>query len=181
MRTERQAHGFIFEEYVEKHYGVNREGKTYTDKWDGELNGKPVSIKHIKKGNAVDLGDIFRQASINEDFYMIIDFYSESDDEIYVLDIPAEEWKKYFPTVPFEEKFRSALSSVTNNREDDMKWKTLMNECKNFWKQNCPNIIRPNGKRDHQTQKRWQCSICNSLFYKEFIPKYQIEMEEIDG
>ena len=43
----------------------------------------------------------------------------------------AKEWRKYFPIVPFEEKFRSALNSVTNNKEDDVKWKILMNECKN--------------------------------------------------
>lgn len=182
-RTERQAHGFIFEDYVEKEYGVNRENKTYTDKWDGEWRGYPVSIKHIKKGNAVDLGDIFRQASINQDFFMFVDFYetptvSDSDD-IHILFIPAEKWQEYFmPLDKFENKFRNALTSVTNNKVDDQKWTQLRTECVNYWKENTNKIITPNGKRDHKSQKRWQCSINKTNFFNEIIPNYEITKEE---
>lgn len=182
-RTERQAHGFLFEEYVESVYGIDRSNKTYTDKWDGEWKGFPVSIKHIKKGNAIDLGDIFRQASINEDFFMFIDFYEtqtvSETDEIHILFIPAESWQNYFmPIEKFELKFKNALSSVSNNREDDQKWTELRKDCVKFWKDNTSGFITPNGKRDHRSQKRWQCSINKTNFFKEFLPKYEITEEE---
>ena len=182
-RTERQAHGFLFEEYVESIYGIDRSNKTYTDKWDGEWRGFPVSIKHIKKGNAIDLGDIFRQASINEDFFMFIDFYEtqtvSETDEIHILFIPAKSWQNYFmPIEKFELKFRNALSSISNNREDDQKWTELRKDCVKFWKDNTSGFITPNGKRDHRSQKRWQCSINKTNFFKEFLPKYEITEEE---
>ena len=66
---ERQWHGFKFENYVKEKYGINL-STNYTDKWDGEWNNYPVSIKHIKKGGAVDLGDVFRQASVSKDLYL---------------------------------------------------------------------------------------------------------------
>ena len=182
-RGERQGHGFLFEDYVETAYGVNREGKSYTDKWDGEWRGYPVSIKHIKKGNAVDLGDIFRQASITEDFFMFVDFYEtetvSNSDEIHILFIPAADWRKYFlPLDKFETKFREALNSVTNDRADDNKWTKLRSDCVAYWKNNTPGLITPNGKRDHRSQKRWQCSINKTNFFKEFVPKYKITEEE---
>lgn len=179
--AERQWHGFKFEEYIEKVYGVNREGKTYTDKWDGELNGHPVSIKHIKKGNAVDLADLFRQASIKEDFYLFVDFYEtltvSDSDEIHILYIPGEKWQSYFlPCENFEAKFKNALNSVTNDVKDDEKWNELRNDCVSFWKKNTNGFITVNGKRDHKRQKRWQCSINKTNFYKEFIPNYEITL-----
>lgn len=183
LQGERQKHGFIFEEYVESIYGVNRSGKTYTDKWDGEWKGYPVSIKHIKKGNAVDLGDIFRQASIDEDFFMFVDFYetetvSETDD-IHILFIPSTSWKTYFmPVEDFKFQFKNALQSVSNDKKDDQKWTQLRKACVQFWKDNTSGFITPNGKRDHRNQKRWQCSINKTNFFKEFIPKYEITKEE---
>lgn len=175
---ERQAHGFNFEQYVSNKYGITLSGE-YTSKWDGEYNGLPISIKHIANGNAVDLGDIFRQASITEPFYMLVGFYTDSNfdnDDIYLLHFNQNEWHQFFMDVDqFEDKFRGALDAVTNNKEDDDKWKILMNDCKNYWKEHTPNIVRPNGKRDHKLQKRWQCSICNSLFFKEIIPKFGVE------
>jgi len=181
--TERQGHGFAFEDYIEKYYKVNRDNKSYTDKWDGEYNGYPVSIKHIKKGNAVDLADVFRQASINEDFIMFVDFYEtetvSDSDEIHILFIPGEKWQSYFmPLNLFEDKFKNVLASVTNDKSDDNKWTLLRKECVNFWKQNTNGFITLNGKRDHKKQKRWQCSINKTNFYKEFLPKYKITKEE---
>ena len=187
MRSERQGHGFTFEEYVEQFYNVDRSqegyGKNYTDRWDGKADDYAVSIKHIKKGNAVDLGDIFRQAITDEDFFMIVDFYetptvSESD-EIHFLFIPANNWRSYFlPLEQFETKFKNALNAVTNNHEDDAKWTKLRNECVTFWKNNSVDLITANGKRDHKKQKRWQCSINKTNFFKEFLPKYEITEEE---
>ena len=150
---ERQWHGFKFQDYVKEKYGVNLSAE-YTGKWDGKWGNYPVSIKHIKKGNAVDLADVFRQASISEDFFMFVDFYetetvSESD-ELYILFIPAKSWNSYFmPLDKFEAKFKNALKSVTNDKKDDDKWTALRKECVKYWKQNTTGHITLNGKRDH--------------------------------
>lgn len=42
--SERQIHGFAFEEEIIKKYNITK-SNNYTDKWDGYLNGIPVSIK----------------------------------------------------------------------------------------------------------------------------------------
>lgn len=181
MRTERQGHGFIFEDYIINKYNITSFQNDYTSKWDGEFNGYPVSIKHIKKGNAIDLADLFRQASITEDFFMFVGFYTENgDDEIHILYVPGEEWHSYFMDLSeFEQKFKEALNSVTNDRVDDQKWNTLRQDCVNFWKTHTNSLITVNGKRDHSHQKRWQCSINKTNFYKEFLPKYEISEEEL--
>ena len=187
MHTERQGHGFAFEDYVEDIYNVDRShegyGKKYTDPWDGLYYGYPVSIKHIKKGCAVDLADVFRQASITEDFIMFVDFYetplvSETDD-IHILFIPGEKWHSYFASPDiFEERLRDVLKSVSNDKSDDAKWTKLRVESVKFWKSITTGFITLNGKRDHEKQKRWQCSINNTNFFKEFLPKYEITEEE---
>lgn len=181
MRTERQAHGFIFENDIINKYNIQK-NCDYTGKWDGYLaSGIPVSIKHIKRGNAIDLADLFRQAAITEEFILIIGFYDNiTPDDIYILHFPAGQWHNYFLDVSnFEDKFKNALASVSNNSSDDAKWSLLRKECVNFWKQNTSGYITVNGKRDHKTQKRWQCSINKTNFFKEFLPKFQISEEDL--
>lgn len=175
---ERQAHGFQFEQTVSQLFDIELNNE-YTGLWDGKKNNIPVSIKHIKKGYAIDLGDIFRQASILEEFYMVIGFYDDKcSDQIYILHFQQNEWHNYFMDLKaFQPFFKNALDSVSNSYEDDEKWKKLLIDCKQLWKENTPNIVRPNGKRDHKKQKRWQCSISNTLFYKEILPKYEISKE----
>lgn len=180
--AERQIDGFTFEEYVEKFYEVNREGHSYTDKWDADINGFPCSIKHTKKGQAVCCADLFRQASVKEDFIMIVDFYTSTSDDIHFLYIPGNAWHSYFMELPdFYDKFKFALDSVSHSHKDDAKWKELREDCVNFWKKHTNQRITVNGKRDHKEkngQKRWQCSINQTNFFEEFIPKYEISEEE---
>lgn len=176
---ERQAHGFVFEKEISNKFNINLNNKNYTGLWDGEKNNIPVSIKHIKKGNAIDLGDIFRQASITNEFYMIIGFYEGADSDIHILHFNENEYHKMFMDLDkFENVFRSGLASVSNDSSDDEKWKQILSDCKKMWKDNTPNIVRPNGKRDHKKQKRWQCSINNTSFFKDIVPKYEISVEE---
>lgn len=178
---ERQNHVFSFEKYLADKYNITL-SNSYTSKWDGTYKGHPVSIKTAKKGNAVDLGDIFRQASITEDFYMIVNFYTENINDIHFLYIPWQSWKRYFMELTtFEPIFRNALEAVSNDKSDDLKWKKLLADCKKLWKDTTPNIVRPNGKRDHKNQKRWQCSICNSLFKKEMLSNYEISEDDFIG
>lgn len=179
-RTERQAHGFNFEDFIINKYNIIK-SEEYTAKWDGFLPcGIPVSIKHIKKGNAIDLADLFRQASIIEDFVLIVGYYDGLEEDIYHLYFPKGSWHSYFLDLnQFEDKFKKALTSVTNNPCDDEKWDMLRKDCVAFWKKQTSSFITVNGKRDHKKQKRWQCSINKTNFFKEFLPKFQISEEEL--
>lgn len=174
MRTERQAHGFVFEEYVEKEFGVNRSGKTYTDSWDGELNGKPVSIKTAKLGSDVELADFRRNALNTQDFYLIVGFWEGSKTNIVKVEkllINGSEWHTLFPQ-HFIADFAALLASVTNDKSDDAKWRSLITAQRKQWQAETGNLIRPRFKRDHKTQKRIQCAINYKDFYNYFVPKY---------
>lgn len=177
--AERQIAGFDFEHYVENELGVNRNGHNYTDKWDGDINGFPISIKHTAQGQAICCADLFRQASIAEDFIMIVDYYTNNSNDIHFLYIPGKAWHSYFMDLEdFEEKFRTALNNVSNDKTDDIKWTKYRKDCVAFWKEHTNKIITVNGKRDHKDQKRWQCSINKTNFFKELLPKYEISKEE---
>lgn len=87
-------------------------------------------------------------------------------------------WDAYYNNIPVSikyEKFKTLLSSITNNRKDDERWKNEINLLKKEWKNSTPNLIRPRFKRDHKKQKRIQCAINNKDFYNYFIPKYEVK------
>lgn len=176
--SERQGHGFAFEDYVEKTYGVNRDGKSYTSKWDGVLNGVPVSIKTAKIGTDIEMADFTRNAENTEDFYLFVGFWEEEKTNIveeYILFIPGQEWHSFFPS-HFIVDFREMLNNITNDYADDEKWRSMISEQKEKWQNETNNLIRPRFKRDHKTQKRVQCAINNTDFFSYFIPKYRQEI-----
>ncbi len=82
----------------------------------------------------------------------------------------------FMPLENFETKLKNCLKAVSNDKKDDKKWTELRKKCVKFWKENTSGFITLNGKRDHKAQKRWQCSINKTNFFKEFLPKYQIEL-----
>lgn len=175
---ERQKHGFIFEEEMINKYNLVKTNN-YTSQWDGEKEGKKYSIKVEKKGSDIELGDIFRNASIDYDFYMIVGFWERTKDNIcesYLLKIDGEMWKNLFKDFSyFEEKFRDLLSNITNDISDDLKWKKEITALRAEWKNKTLNLIRPRFKRDHKKQKRIQCAINNKDFYNYFIKNYEVK------
>ena len=54
--SERQKHGFNFEQYVKEKYQITLSNE-YTSKWDGVLNTIPVSIKLEQYGSDIELAD----------------------------------------------------------------------------------------------------------------------------
>lgn len=177
MRGERQAHGFLFEDYVMKTYGVDPSTE-YTSKWDGTLNGYPVSIKTEKLGSDIEMADFRRNAENEESFYLIVGFWSGDKTNIVKVEtlfIDGNEWHQLFPS-HFIEDFANMLASVTNDRSDDAKWKALMAEQKRAWIAETDNLVRPRFKRDHRSQKRVQCAINNKDFYNHFVAKYSVNL-----
>lgn len=179
--TERQIHGFKYEEYVKNKYSLlDYEKDNYISKWDAVYKGIPVSIKTHKIGT-VELGDYFRQENIDEDFFMIIGFWEDSTSkeivEQHILFIPYKEWNKCFSN-KVSDYLIYMLNNITNKYEDDIKWKKMIENANNIWKQNTNRMIKPLYKRDHKKQKRIQCGINKTNMYSYFIPKFEIKEED---
>ena len=115
--------------------------------------------------------------NINEDFYLIVGFWSENKTNIveeYILYIPKEDYLNLFNREMVND-FKELLSSITNDKADDDRWKNEIKFLRNKWKETTHNLIRPRFKRDHKKQKRIQCAINNKDCYNYFIPKYKKE------
>ncbi len=174
---ERQKHGFTFQDMIKEQYLVEL-SENYTDRWDGKLNGLPVSIKCEKNGSDIELADLFRNSTIDEDFYMFVGFWEGNKDnivDVQILLVKHEEWRELFDN-DCSIHFKEMLKNITNNRTDDEKWKKMMKEGKKMWQEKTPNLIRPRFKRDHKSQKRIQCAINYADFFNYFVHKYGIKL-----
>lgn len=177
--AERQGHGFLFEDFIKNKLNIQPcENGHYTYKWDGMLNGYPVSIKTEKLGSDIEMASFSRNAYNTEDFYLIVGFWDKEKTnivEIKILFISGQEWHTLFD-LNIVQECQDLLNSVTNDKSDDEKWKNGRLALTKKWKDNTPNLIRPRFKRDHKNQKRMQCAINNKDFYTYFIPKYGMEL-----
>lgn len=182
-RGERQKHGFKYEEDIINKYKLE-EDEGYTSKWDAYYKGIPVSIKTKKIGNAVEMGDIFRNADREYSFIMFVGFWDWNENkekvlvEEHILYINKNFWEKQFDEESMK-VLEGAFDGITNSYSDDEKWKERMGNLKDMWKSK-PSIINMHLKRDHKTQKRIQCSIKNKDFYGTLVKYYSIDsLDEI--
>ncbi|MBR5504594.1 MAG: hypothetical protein IKV87_09180 [Methanobrevibacter sp.] len=176
---ERQIHGFEFEAFIKDKYNITPcpEGH-YTYKWDGMLNGYPVSIKTKQNGCDVEMASFTRNASNTDSFYLIVGFWEGTKNNIVTIEtlfIDGVEWHELFDESIVQE-CQQFLSEITNDVSDDEKWKVGCKELQNKWENATLNLVRPRFKRDHKSQKRMQCAINYSDFYNYFIPRYRKEI-----
>jgi hypothetical protein len=174
--SERQKHGFNFEEEIIKKYNIQK-SENYTSKFDGYLNGYPVSVKCEKNGSSIEMADYFRNSENTEDFYLIVGFWEGANKEIVdtkILFIPGIEWQKLF-YLDINKKLKCLLNEISNDYTDDDEWKRRRLELTAEWKKNTPNLISLYFKRDHKKQKRIQCGITYKNFFSYFIPKYEVK------
>jgi len=173
----RQKHGFKNEVRIKEKYGLQKytdvKSNDYTSTYDAVApNGKPVSIKTEGLGSNIELGDYFRNANANEDFYMVVSFWQGEKDNIveeYKLLVPAEEWTKNFDR-SFDNKIRTLISEASNDESYDEEWKRrrlALNE-----EYGADQFIRLRPKRDHKKQKRMQAAISYQDFVK-FAEKHE--------
>ena len=173
---ERQEHGFIFEKTIIEKYGIEK-SNSYTSKWDGYLNGVPVSIKCMKNKSSIEMADYFRNAQNTEDFYLIIGFWEGDKTTIVdtrILFIPGLEWQKLFYR-NIDDKLKQLLNEISSDPSDNEEWARRREELKKEWKENSSNLISLYFKRDTKGQKRMQCGITYRNFFSYFIPKYGIK------
>ena len=179
IKKERQSHGFDFEKYIIDKYGIAPcpEGH-YTYKWDGLLNNIPVSIKTEQVNSDIEMADLLRNATNEEDFYLIVGFWEGDKTNIVAIEtllISGKEWHSLFD-MDLVNQCRTFLDTITNDYSDDEKWREGRLALAQKWKIKTNNLIRPRFKRDHKSQKRMQCAINNKDFYDYFIPKYRKEI-----
>jgi hypothetical protein len=187
--SERQSHGFKFEtkwckennvtlwsKYIKK-YG-NPSGSSYTSKWDAinenvkgkNYKGKPIQLKCIGLNNAIELGDIFRNSNKEEDFTLVVGFWSGKKTnivDVVVLDINHKKWNKLFEWDKFDEVKDWIKNKVSNDRSYDSQWKKEMSYYKEQWGEN--RLVTPTFKRDHKKQRRIQCQMGYNTFMTELV------------
>lgn len=180
--TERQAHGFRYEQEVIDRYNLEKE-QNYSSKWDAYYRGIPVSIKTCTKKGSVYMGDFIRNATLTHNFILIIGFWETGsdggkvfDDDI-ILYINKEIWVKQFPK-DVVSKMLTVFDGITNSYTDDNLWIERRKAYNKEWN-DCKTGINIHFKRDHKTQKRVQCSIRREFLSDILIPYYQTTLDAI--
>jgi hypothetical protein len=165
--SERQKHGFAFEEAVKNILGVT-ENKSYTDKWD---IGDSVSVKFIRENGSVDMGSMPRivKALLSDtDFTMILGRHKNKVcTEVYELTFTPEVRKALLGQMTLE-----------NVEEADQQIKSfslgLHSEARNYaksWKalnKNNFGLLTAAPKIDSKSQRRLQCTINNTNLKRLF-------------
>lgn len=173
----RQGHGFRNEYRICRNHNLHKYNN-YTHQWDAytaDVTPHPVSIKTAKSGSDIELGDLFRQASHNRDFYLSVSQWEGSTDNIVdecVLFIPKEYWSSLFSHHDLDEDIRNVLKRASNDRSYDEQWKKDIADLKARW--GTDRVIRLRPKRDHKKQKRMQCAI-NAKAFRQIREKFEVK------
>lgn len=170
----RQNHGFIYEDLVIKKYNLTKL-TSYIAPFDAVYNKIPVQIKCIKNGSSIYLGSYLHNTKIFEDFILIIGFHNSNEvveEMIYKID--HKTYSEFLKFDNLEEMFKE-MDVITNNHDNDNKWKVFMNKYKKEW--GIDRVIDLNFKRDHKTQKRIQLSISkkNTSKFLSYFEKFQFK------
>ena len=134
---------------------------------------RPVQAKCIGEGNAIELGDIFRNSQKEEDFELLVSFYDRIDPVTKVPNVTEEirvlvdhlKWNEQFHFDHYD-AMRAWIRGVSNCYSYDAKWKKE----REFWKKRWGKgrLVTPTFKRDHKKQKRIQSNVTQTNF-KPFI------------
>jgi hypothetical protein len=181
-RTERQGHGFEFEQQIIKRYNLQK--CNYVSPFDAICGNLPIQVKCIKYGCAIELGDYFRNKRKHCDFILYVGFWKNTKDNIVEECIFSVNHEAFIANLRYDadEQMTAGMKLITNLREDDCKWEEY---CK-FHKQKYSkfdNKIDIRFKRDHKTQKRIQCAIAwknfNNWFKNAFERMTTTKFEDI--
>jgi len=179
---EEQSHGLDFERKV-----IDQMlGRTYTEDWDIPAaanrihSNTPASIKFIKWGNAIYLGDALRQITITKPFEMIVGFYdiAPSQEALQVLAthsilISPEKWRTLWGSVtPQDIQKLQAIAKTGDIEEAREAAKTEAARLRALTK---GMDINP---KINSEQRRIQCSIPFDMFYKVFLKDPQPEPQK---
>lgn len=170
-RTERQGHGFEYEQQVLQRFNLQTCG--YISPFDAVCGNIHIQIKCIKHGCAIELGDYFRNKRKNVDFILIIGFWKTTKDNIVDEYIFLVQHELFTSNLQYDAdaEMIEELKLITNLRQDDGRWQEYCIRNKDKYA-SFGNKIDIRFKRDHKTQKRIQCAISwnafNTWFKKAF-------------
>ena len=179
--AEVQAHGFSFEKWVRDHFFSGYQG-SYMQKWDvhpgdkihdsvpTQFNKLPVSIKTAKLGSPIGLGDLIRQRQIDHDFLMIVGFWEQrTASEKWIVDIgcaafDSASWQNLWGQLTLDDILR--IDKLVKKQGEH--YSTVRLKARQ-WKaspavQTSTLVINP--KIDSKTQRRIQCSLPYTIFWK---------------
>jgi len=179
--VEVQHHGFSFEKWVRDTFFEGYSG-SYMQKWDvpsdqnrhegipPDLRNLPVSVKSIKFGSPIALGDVFRQRSIDEPFLMIAGFWRQRT--------PSEKWFEDIGWVKFTPDLWASLwgslglpqiqeidQIVKNQSIHYSEVRIQAQEWKNRIAAGSGSLIVINPKIDSKKQRRVQSSLPFPVFW----------------
>ncbi|MDF1810944.1 MAG: hypothetical protein P1V20_01980 [Verrucomicrobiales bacterium] len=174
-----QAHGVSFEKWIRDTFFDGYEG-TYTQKWDvsaeanqSELSpekGIPISIKMVKYGSPIGLGDILRQRSLDHEFLMIVGFWQQKSAtekwivEVECLHIQPSAWNDLWGGLSADKL--EILDELV--KDMDVDYKTVRTQAQDWKKKvlpelNCKIVVNP--KIGSTSQRRVQCSMPFKVFW----------------
>lgn len=169
----RQHHGFHYENQVISKFNLIK-SEDYLSKFDATtINETPIQIKCMKQNSEICLGDLKRNQTITTDFILIVGFWKSNRYKIVEEHILYIDHEKYIECCKFDRltDFIAELKVMSNDPEDDQKWKVLFNQIKSEYPKK--NIIKIRPKRDHRKQKRIQCSVSYKKFKSEFLKIFE--------
>lgn len=180
-RTERQGHGFDYEQaFLAKCLDLEQSA-VYTSEYDAVCGDIKLQIKCIKHGCAIELGDYFRNKSKTNDFILVVGFWKDKKDNIIEEHIYRVDHSAFVSNLSYSNDIAmvAEMRLISNLKSDDERWKTFCNHHKDEYKKN-NNKIDIRFKRDHKTQKRIQCAISWENFTNWFPSQFsRITFEQL--
>lgn len=180
LQMARQQHGFDFEGRVAAVLGGRFVPTVGGRQFDGHYDGIPVSIKTREDGNSICLADYARQASIAEDFIMLVGTYRKDISgnkqfiDVDARTVPGNAWRALLHYDRAREMFEE-LKLISNSRVDDSRWEEfrVAHSVSFDGQRGIGPRLKLAMKRDSKTQKRIQCQMPGTafrLFKRTFEP-----------
>jgi len=182
MMIEVQSHGFQFEGWVKDSFFGGYAGE-YTQKWDvpaerntshavpADFRGLPVSIKTVRHGSPIALGDAMRQRKIDAPFVIIAGFWEQrTADEKWFADIGVAKFTEASWGTLWGGLDLSELQQLDAQIKDAALHYSAAREKAREWKKEAVKVsnsqIVVNPKIDSKSQRRIQCSLPFAVFWR---------------
>ena len=186
---EEQSQGFAFEHVViQRLTGLDKLPISHTAEWDipAECNrvapGLPVSVKFIKWGNEIYLGDALRQRRIDYPFQFAVGFYEMSHKDntalvkaVHLVKVSPEDWNQWWGDVKpseLEELNRKIKQGAIEEAQDYARPVAAELRNRDGWIKVHPKI--------NKDQRRIQCAMPFDVFYRLLLkedPKPQSQIQ----
>ncbi len=184
--AEVQKHGLVFEKWVRDTFFEKYE-TGYGAKWDiaKEANKKygnlPVSIKSIKYGSSINMGDAIRQRSINEDFVLLVGFWKQEGKLKRIVNVTSTKidrtlWNSLWEPLSLDDisELDRLIKSYGVHYSEIRKQAQLLKSKHPY----CDCSITLNPKIDSKSQRRLQCSIGFNLHFSKIATGDSREAQE---